>query len=106
MDVTIPQGSDASNVIRVERKGLFRRQAVLLVMRGRVFIQLDGRESARRGGWMTRTVCDSYSECLQAREAMLDDYLSNGYSVVLNDSNLMPPLPEELFDPELNAEQK
>lgn len=50
---------------------------------------------------MTRSVADTESEALSGLDLMVQDYVSEGYERVAWDDSAWPPVPDELFDPDM-----
>ncbi|GAB3763734.1 hypothetical protein GCM10028864_56570 [Microlunatus parietis] len=80
---------------RVERRGLFGTKFVMLVLYDRVFLQVGG---TSRRGWITRSPCDTRAEAIDAFQTMLEHYLTDRYTSVPWQDELLPELPPELLD--------
>ena len=87
-------------VCRLERRGLFGRKHVMLMVIGRIFVQIGG---PRDQGWITRTVGDTLDEAVQAYQDLRSRYLGRRYVEVPWAPDLMPELPMELLDPDRGA---
>ncbi len=89
-----PVGYDLA--ARVERTGLLRKRFVMWATRGRVLIEIGGNG---RDDWTNRIVADTEAAAAEAFDRLRGHYRARRYVEVPWGDNLMPPLPDELFDP-------
>lgn len=100
---TIPQPR-FDRVVGVERKRRLRREEfIMLLVKGRVYIQLGGKAGGR-SGWTARTVTDSPDEARKALQTMLDTYLDENYRQTTSDESVVPVLPDEMWDADFDGD--
>ena len=87
---------------RLERRRLLRSSFVVIVVSGRVCVQISG--AGRNRGWATRTVCADDAQAGVVFQEMLDDHLLSGYRRLPWDDALWAELPTGLLDPDLRGQ--